>query len=849
LATERAAKDGGSLYAHVALDVPLMQTFSYLVPPHLAGQVLAGHLVHVPWRKASKVGVVIACDGSPPQGVKHLKAVEGVIDPQPVLDEPMLRMVSVIASYYRAPIGEVVALAVPAGLRRDGQRLFALTDAGRRAAVTQDQALSAQARKALTLLMGAADGCLSAEALTKRVKGLSQRALEDLIDAGWLSSDLALDQPGVSAQEVEWVRLLQLPPASARLGAVQRQVIEALADCDELDMASLRERVPGARASLKALLSRGLVEVERREVFRDPFSGEASPPAPRHALTDEQQAAVDAILRGPPPGEEGGYLGFLLHGVTGSGKTEVYVQVIRRLRSLGMGALVLLPEIALTPQFCAVFRAHFGDDVAVLHSGLTAGERFDAWRRLRAGDVGIAVGARSALFAHIPRLGIIVVDEEHDPSFKQSESPRYNARDMALVRAQAARCRVVLGSATPSLETFYLAHTGRLTHLKMQRRVGQRPLPEVQLVDMAEDAALLPPIAGAALKDDVRLLERRALSAPLLAAMADALDRNEQVIILLNRRGYAPFIQCMGCGYALYCPHCSVSLTYHQSDRKLRCHHCDFERAVPSQCPRCDKPTLGMMGAGTERLVELLAARFPSVRVERFDRDAGGGARQRALLQAFRQGEVRVLVGTQMVAKGHDIHNVTLVGVVMADMTLNFPDFRSAERTFQLLTQVAGRAGRGTKPGRVLIQTLSPRHYALQATRFHSYEAFLSEELGIREALHYPPFASLIALRFEATEPALVEDCAKAFTAAARAAIAQATSPEAAPSPASVLGPALAAVGKVKGRTRYQVLLKGPQRPQLRALLERALRLLHPELTSIYSAVRVIVDIDPLSLM
>jgi primosomal protein N' (replication factor Y) (superfamily II helicase) len=831
-------------FAHVALDVPLLMTFSYEIPQSLCGSVSAGQLVHVPWRKQSKVGVVVSLSAAPPRGVKNIKPIQSVIDPVPVLDEPMLRMVSVMASYYRAPIGDVIALAVPAGLRRDGKRYFSLTDAGRRAAVTQDRGLPPLTLRALTLVMGSPDGCLGGDVLTKKIKGMSHVVLEQLVADDLLSYDLTLEQPGVAAQTVEWVRLLQLPPATARLGAVQQQVIEALADCDELDMPSLRERIPNARASLKALLSRGIVEVEAREVFRDPFSGEPTQPASRHPLTEEQQAAVDAVLSGPPSGGPGGYQGFLLHGVTGSGKTEVYVQVIRHMRALGMGAVVLLPEIALTPQFCGVFRAHFGDDVAVLHSGLTAGERFDAWRRLRAGGVGIAIGARSALFAPMPRLGVIVVDEEHDPSFKQSESPRYNARDMALVRANAAQCKVILGSATPSLETFYLAHSGKIQHLKMQRRVGKRPLPLVQIVDMADTQSLLPEVMGAAPKDDPRLLERRALSSPLLEAMGEVLGRGEQVIVLLNRRGYSPFVQCVGCGYAMYCPNCSVSLTYHQDTRRLHCHYCDLIRSIPGLCPKCEKPSLGLLGVGTERLCDMLSARFPNIRVERLDRDAGSGSKQRALLSAFRRNEIQVLVGTQMVAKGHDIHNVTLVGVVMADMTLNFPDFRSAERTFQLMTQVAGRAGRGTKPGKVLIQTLSPLHYALQAARFHSYEAFLSEELLMRQELSYPPFAFLIALRFEALEPALVEDCAKAFVSAARAAL----DPDAA-AEVSILGPAMAAVGKVKGRTRYQVLLKANLRPPLRAVLERALALLQPDLNSIYRAVRLAVDIDPISLM
>ena len=826
----------------VAVDVPLMKPFTYRAPKHLTERLLIGQLVHVPWRRQSKVAVILDADAALPPGLtpEMIKPVEDILDRTPVLSEQMLRLMTFIARYYRAPIGEVVSMAVPAGLRRSGQRMFVLTEAGSESLESFQFLAPRVIDQALELLFAAPEQRLSGQELRKRVRGITYDELDRAVEDGRLETFYELERPGISAKFMKWLSLAREPEEGERLGAVQCQIVDALLGGGPLDMETLKMRVPRAGASLRSLEKRGLITIEQRESYRDPLNETPREHASAHVLTKTQQASLDAIIDGALPGEDGGYRAFLLHGVTGSGKTQVYLSAIRYLRERGLSALVLLPEIALTPQFCGIFRAHFGDDVAVLHSGLSHGERYDAWRRLRRGEVGIAIGARSALFAPMPKLGIIIVDEEHDSSFKQGESPRYNARDMALVLGSIAKCRVVLGSATPSLETFQLARDRRLHYLRMAQRVSGRPLPAVRLIDMTDNSFLLP--AG---QDEGSQIERRALSLPLLEAMTKTLARKEQVIILLNRRGFSPFVQCGTCGHALYCRHCSVSLTYHQQTRALHCHYCDHTRPLPQVCPKCESPSMGLLGLGTQRLSELLAQRFPEHRVDRLDRDAGSGRRQRALLRSFKEGAIDILVGTQMVAKGHDIHNVTLVGVVMADLSLNFPDFRSAERTFQLVTQVAGRAGRGELKGQVLIQTLTPDHYALQAAKFHSYEAFLSEEIVLREELHYPPFSSLVSARFEAIEAALAEDCAERFAQLARVVIFS----EGGPEDVNVLGPALAPLGKIRGRTRFQLLLKARSRRSLRQVVEYCLDELQAELQKDFRSVRLTIDVDPLSML
>ncbi len=567
--------------------------------------------------------------------------------------------------------------------------------------------------------------------------------------------------------------------------------IVAAAPADGLPVAVLSAP---ERTQLRALVVAGLARVEHRAVARGP-----EPPrsvAPSHVtLNADQERAVEKLVAATAAG----FATFVLHGVTGSGKTEVYLRVIAAARAAGRGALVLVPEIALTPQLAARFRARFGEDVAVLHSALPPRERLEAWRRLRAGEVGIALGARSAVFAPVRELAVVVVDEEHDPSFKQEEGVRYHARDMAVVRAQRAGAIAILGSATPSLESAHNIARGRFTEIALPQRATPRPLPQVTLIDLRRT----PPGPDGL------------LSGPLAEALGTTLAAGEQSILFLNRRGFSTIVLCRGCGHVVRCGSCVVSMTYHRGRSRLLCHYCGSGAPVPELCPVCRAPRLERLGTGTERVEAVIRERFPDARVARLDRDTVDRAAEgpervgRALddiLARMQAREIDILVGTQMVTKGHDFAGVTLVGVLLPDHTMNLPDFRAAERTFQLLEQVAGRAGRGDRPGRVLVQTYAPDHPAIEAVEHHDYAGFVREELRGRREADYPPFARMAALRLDARDPARVRAAAHAAADAARLAGGSAV---------VVRGPAEAPLAMLRGRCRWQVWLTAHDRAAL----------------------------------
>ncbi len=597
-------------------------------------------------------------------------------------------------------------------------------------------------------------------------------------------------------------------------GEKQREILAAVRAAGEMTASELRERFADPHAVLRRLVELEYLSAQTRERLRDPFFARPVEGDTPPQLTEAQRAAVEAIS-----GALGGFSSFLLHGITGSGKTEVYLHAIGAALEAGHQALVLVPEIALTPQLVARFRARFaprGVRIAVLHSGLSDGERYDAWRRIARGEADIVIGARSAVFAPLPSCGIIVVDEEHEGSYKQGEGFRYHARDLALLRGKMEGGVIVMGSATPSLTTYHRARQGQIGYLELPGRARSQPLPQVELIDLREHR------------------ECGTLSPPLVAALGETLERGEQALLLLNRRGFAPFLLCAACGTTFRCPNCEITLTYHQGARELRCHYCDYSDTPPETCPSCSGYDLLPEGAGTERLEEELAGLLPDARIARMDRDTTTrkGAHQ-GIVDRMSSGEIDILVGTQMVAKGHDFPGVTLVGVISADSTLNFPDFRSAERTFSLLTQVAGRAGRGDRPGRVLIQTWSPDHFALECASRHDYQAFYAEESVARSDLGYPPYGHLVNLVLSGNDPARVSRSAEALAA------------ELYLSEVEVLGPAPCPLSRLRGKSRMQILLKAPTRTPLHRLLTAHAawrRALEP-------GVRLTIDVDPMDML
>jgi primosomal protein N' (replication factor Y) len=793
------------------------------VPAHLNAEAVVGSRVRVRFSGRPVVGYVVARDTPPPEGVTLLN-VEATLDSDlPTFGPEVLRLCHFVADYYRAPVGEVLRGAHPPGVNESAEPALKLTAAGREAEA-----------------QGAVPG-VAGELLSRLVEA-SGRSHEAVPLSALKPATAAAIQRLAKAELAERTQIVIAQRVSERT----ERAVQAVAP------APLRPRGPGGRA-LKCdlihawLVGKGVVPVRHiRAEFGAPETHLArllaeggvvahtvprldaslpGPPVARDrppALNAAQRHAVSAVGEAVQQHE---FASFLLHGITGSGKTEVYLHAIEAAVGQGLGALVLVPEIALTPQLVSRFRARLGDTIAVLHSGLTDAARYAQWQRLRRGEVQVAIGARSAVFAPVHRLGLVVVDEEHDPSYKQQDGVRYHARDMALVRAAQAGAVALLGSATPSLESVLNVDRGKLRRLVLSERPTGGTLPAVQLIDLRVQR---PP------DDDAPFL-----SEPLRAALADTLARGEQSILFLNRRGHSSAVQCEACGQCLTCERCDLPFTWHQRQQRLRCHHCDAVRTQPRACPQCNRGPLSLIGRGTERLEEALAARFPQARLGRMDRDEVTTSRKlEALLDRVRAREIDILVGTQMVTKGHDFPGVTLVGVVAADASLNFPDLRASERTFQLLAQVAGRAGRGDRPGRVLVQTYEPEAPALRTLVQHDHAAFATHELERRQFLRYPPFTHLAALRFDGRDGAAVDALARR--------VARVLTEAGAGSGGSwISGPAPAALPLLRERTRYSLLLFAEQRGRLRVLLDA----LDAAEIVLGGDLRMGVDLDPYDFM
>ncbi|HEX7478367.1 MAG TPA: primosomal protein N' [Polyangiales bacterium] len=749
-------------YVEVAVPVPLRRLFTYAVPAGLRGRVPAGTRVAVPFGKRKLAGFVVREIESPPAGTR-IKALASVLDEQPVFPAELFAFLVSAADYYLHPLGEVLRAAAPA---------------------------------------------------------LATESVSALRDDGFLGEGESLPGKRIATRRVLVVRAAVSELPALRLGASQQRALARILERRELLLDELRSEIKNPRAVVRALEAKGLVTTEEREVPADRFFASEITPEVGPTPNAEQASAIEALVA--RLGEGGG---FLLHGITGSGKTEVYLRLITEARARGLGALVLVPEIALTPQLVSRFRARFGDEIAVLHSELGDRERHAAWRALRDGRVQLAIGARSALFAPTPRLGVVIVDEEHDASFKQEEGFRYQARDMALLRAHRAHAVCVLGSATPSLESYQLAKSGKLTLLSLLARATQQRLPPVEIVDLKRHRS--GPAAS------------RFISQPLAAALDRCLAAGEQAILFLNRRGFSPSMRCEACSELLECPACSVTLTQHKRAGVLRCHYCDFMLPLDAACLRCGARPLTELGLGTEKLEAALAERFPAARVARLDRDTAAADGVGVVMERMRRGEIDILVGTQMVTKGHDIPGVTVVGVILADQSLAFPDFRAPERTFQLLTQVAGRAGRGERPGQVILQTYQPAHPAVLCAGTHDYLGFCREELTARKELSYPPFSRLCAVRVDAGADDQARRVVKQLAEVGT------RHPRVQNGSVALLGPAPAPIERLRGRYRYRFLLRAADRRDLRSV---ALAIAQ-RIDEGVSPARASVDIDPVSML
>jgi len=801
-------------YCDVSLPVPLDQPFTYELPETLRHRARRGCRLVVPLGKRKLTGFILRCHNEQPD--KETRPALRLVDEEPVLDEELLALGEWISNYYCAPLGEVLRAMTPLAAEIRHGKLYALTEAGR-SATRQLLLGAAPLDPELRLLYLLESRPLTAEHLNRKIRG-ARKILKSLERKGLVQVETAVRERDPLRSPAERLRVERLgKPAEGKLPKAERELLAYL----ELhpgphNLAELEASVKHANRAARSLARRGLVRITPEELKMPFFE---APPAP-FQLTSHQQAALDLITARL---ERGGYEAFLLFGVTGSGKTEIYLRAIEATLRLGKGALLLVPEIALTPAMAGQFFQRFGDRVAILHSALSDSERAAQWRRIRSGAAPVVVGTRSGVFAPVANLGLIVVDEEHDQSYKQDETPRYNGRDVALVRARNAGACAILGSATPSLESRYNAAQGKYTLIELPERVERRPLPTVELIDMR-----------------MEFLETRrqaTFSRRLVEALRERLENREQAMLLLNRRGFASFLLCRKCGWRMECVNCSVTLTFHRRDRRMLCHYCNYAAEVPHLCPQCQSEHLYFQGIGSERVEEELHRLFPRARLARLDRDAVTGKRlYESILQGFREGAYDILVGTQMIAKGHDIPNVTLVGVVNADVGLGLPDFRAAERTFQLLTQVAGRAGRGDAPGTVLIQTSAPEHYAIRCAAAQDYQAFFNKELEFRRALRYPPFSALANV--------LVRDAERDQALRMSSEIGRLLTPP--PEGIRVLGPAEAPLARIKGEYRYQVLIKASGRKILGEVLHR---IRDYAVASGWNPTALAIDVDPLSLM
>jgi primosomal protein N' (replication factor Y) len=804
--------EGSYLYCDVSLPVPMDQPFTYALPETLRHRVHPGSRIVAPFGARKLTGVIVRCHDEPPP--MAAREALRLIDSEPVLDAELLALGRWIAGYYCAPLGEVLRGMLPLASEIRRGKVWSLTDSGRDAArqLVLDSSPDDPVSKILRMLERRP---LSAAYLARALP-LADKAMRALERKGFIAAEqVETDRDPLRAPSERLRIELAGGAGDAKLNKPERELRAFL----ELhpgshNLKELEGTVRNASMAARSLARKGLVSLKPETVAMT-----SVPIRARHALNPAQQAAFeqirDAILTRQ-------FRTFLLHGVTGSGKTEVYLTAIEAVLAQGRSALLLVPEIALTPAMAGQFFLRFGDRVAILHSAFTDVERTEQWRRIRSGKASVVVGTRSGVFAPVRDLGLIVVDEEHDGSYKQEETPRYNGRDVAVVRAQQAGACVVLGSATPSLESRYNVERGKYTLLELPGRVEDRPMPLVELIDMRQEF--------------LETRKQATFSRKLEEAIGQRLENGEQTIVLLNRRGFSSFVACRSCGERVECMNCSVTLTFHKRDRRLLCHLCGYAEKIPSVCPKCSSEHIYFMGLGSERVEEDLHHAFPTARIARLDRDTVTGKRQyETILQDFREGNYDILVGTQMIAKGHDIPNVTLVGVVSADVGLGVPDFRAAERTFQLLTQVAGRAGRGSVPGIVLIQTINPDHYAVRIAAAQDYQAFYEKELAFRRMMRYPPFSAManVLVRSEKKEMAmrLSSELGTLLTPP--------------PEKLRVMGPAEAPVARVKNEYRYQFLIKAASRTALNELLQRIRWF---ALERKWGATALVIDVDPLSL-
>jgi primosomal protein N' (replication factor Y) len=817
--------------------------FTYVIPPGM--EPVVGGRVLVPFRQQRLSGVVVDLHDRPPQ-IKIKKVIEA-LDLSPVLDEQLLKLGKWIADYYLAPVGEVFRTMLPLSAEFKRSVAYRITDQGRMAlhlaGMSGSPARSKRTPEEQLVEFRVLDYLAERDAVSaERLRGaarVSKALLAGMVRKKWIArEDVSAARDATRVVKVAVLLGAEASPpldgrvarphtsTAKKLNENQRILIEALAAAGGRVPVELLRGLEVPRTTLATLVRRGLIElVDEAQDFAD--SGvQLSKLKPRQSPFEFEfsGAQKDALAKIGERVASRKFAGLLLHGITGSGKTAVYLACMRQVLDAGRSSILLVPEIGLTPAVAADLHQVFGDQVAILHSGLSDAERAEQWHRIRRGEARVVAGTRSAVFAPVSDLALIIVDEEQDSSYKQEETPRYHARDVAVMRAKMAGAVVVLGSATPSLESYYNAKKNKYALVELPDRVEMRPLPEVEIVDMRQEFQ--------------ETGQEQVISCKLAEEIRERLEKKEQVMVLLNRRGYSPVVLCRTCGKTLQCKNCAVSMTHHKRERKMECHYCGHVEHIPEKCAHCGSEYVYFVGTGSEKLEELLHGMFPQARIGRLDRDTVRGREDfEQALNALNEGALDMLVGTQMIAKGHDIHGVTLVGVIGADMALGLPDFRAAERTFQLLTQVAGRAGRGQSPGKVVLQTYFQDHYAVQFAARHDFGGFYEKELQFRAWMHYPPYSAIanVLIRSEKLDDALTwsGELGRWFEKTRHEGI-------------RVLGPAAAPITRLKRDYRYHFILKSPSREKMNALLRA---MLAEAAARKIPRTQLIVDVDAVWLM
>ncbi len=809
-------------YIEVAVALPVFGTFTYEVPEPLCPSATVGKRVLVPFKNLQVTGYILELLPSTYQ--TGIKKILDILDETPMFPPSMIPFFSWIADYYRYPLGEVIKGALPGGLNVTHVETVSITDKGR-------SVLSEPSPKTLNRMVLEAleeRGTLRLRTLYKDCKEeVSPRALRSLERAGWIIRKRKLKPGRVRPKMERYIKAVASRPSAESLSKVRRHILKIIENHGEVSLPALRAEVPPAGRFLNKMADDGFLRVVERSLYRDPFGEPIAPDATLPNLTRDQDSVVGRVLNALAKG----FQAYLLYGITASGKTEVYMRAVAAALERDQEALVLVPEIALISQMERLFRARFGDCVALLHSGLSEGERFDQWMRILRKEAKVAIGARSAIFAPFEHLGLIIVDEEHDDSYKQESKLRYHARDLAVVRAKSQDAVALLGSATPSVASYHNVHTGKFRGLKLSKRIENRLLPEVTIVDLKEsrEHRRIKPFITKELEDGI----------------GETLGRGEQTLLFLNRRGFANYPACVHCGAPVRCKNCDITMTLHQEANAFKCHYCGYTRAQVSGCHACGSSKIKLLGLGTERVETKIKEIFPQARVARMDRDST--ARKGALvkiLKDLRAGTVDILIGTQMVAKGHDYPNITLVGIICADLSLNFPDFRAAERTFQLLAQVAGRAGRGARPGRVILQTFNPDHFCILTAKAQDYRAFYDHEIRFRRTLKYPPFSRLIQILITGKDKEQTAQYAQNLGEICRALQSENRTYQ---EKVELLGPVIAPLSRLQKQHRWQLLLKGlkpaPLHNLTRTLMERAERTIRK------GTIKVIVDVDPVDML